>query len=96
MLGGAAFQGLTPSLCPLNMGTESVAETLEYLHTLTWLSAQEHFIEFCCHESFKTYVESNMVTTAVYYIPYYGHPKDKLTIYNEGRKISQHYRRMGH
>lgn len=48
------FQGLTPFLCPLNMGTESVTETLEYLHTLTWLSAQEHFTGFCCHESFKT------------------------------------------
>jgi len=61
----------------MNVGTESVAEILEYLHTLTWLPAQEHFIEFCCHESFKTQVESNMVTTAVYYIPHYSNPKGK-------------------
>ena len=40
------------------MGTESVPETLENFHTLTWLSAQEDFIEFCCCASFKTYIIS--------------------------------------
>ena len=30
----------------LKMGTESVPETLEILHILMWLSAQEHFNEF--------------------------------------------------
>jgi len=30
----------------LKMGTESVLETLENLHTLTGLSAREHFVDF--------------------------------------------------
>jgi hypothetical protein len=38
----------------LKMGTESVPE-MENFYTLTWLSAQEGFIEFCHCESLKTY-----------------------------------------
>jgi hypothetical protein len=37
------------------MGTELVSETSNHLHTLTWLSAQEDFTEFCRRESLKTY-----------------------------------------
>jgi hypothetical protein len=40
----------------LKMGTELVAETLENLHILMLLSAQEIFIDFCGHDSFKTYI----------------------------------------
>ena len=39
----------------LNMGTDSVPETLENFHPSTRLSAQEDCTEFCCNRSFKTY-----------------------------------------
>jgi hypothetical protein len=38
----------------LKMGKESVPQKPENIHVLTRLSAQEHFIEFCRRESFKT------------------------------------------
>jgi len=38
----------------LKMGMELAPETLENLHTLTQLSAQENFIELCRWESCKT------------------------------------------
>jgi len=34
---------------------ELFSETLNFKIQLTWLSAREDFIKFCCHESFKTY-----------------------------------------
>jgi len=34
----------------------SQAASCVNLHILTRLSAQENFIEFCCHKSFETYV----------------------------------------
>jgi hypothetical protein len=36
------------------MGTQLVPEMVEEFHTLTRLSAEEDFIEFCHCESFKT------------------------------------------
>jgi hypothetical protein len=38
----------------LNLGAESVAETLENFHALTRPSAQQEFMEFCHREGFKT------------------------------------------
>jgi len=35
------------------MGAESVPERLEIFHTLTLLSAREHFVEVCRHKCFK-------------------------------------------
>ena len=40
----------------LKMGTGSIPATLENFQTLTRLSARDDFIEFCRHESFKTYL----------------------------------------
>jgi hypothetical protein len=37
----------------LKMGTKTVPEMLENIHTLTRLSAEEHLIEFCHCKSFK-------------------------------------------
>jgi len=42
----------------LKWGTESVPETLENFHTLTWLSAQKHIIEFRHRESLKIYTHN--------------------------------------
>jgi hypothetical protein len=39
------------------MWMEPVPETLENFHTVTRLSAREHFIEFCRHENLKTYMK---------------------------------------
>jgi hypothetical protein len=32
-----------------------ISETLLFNSTLTWLTAQENFRTFICHESFKSY-----------------------------------------
>jgi hypothetical protein len=42
----------------LKMGTELFPEMSEHFHILMWLSAQEDLIEFCHHESFKTYTKN--------------------------------------
>jgi hypothetical protein len=39
------------------MGTQPFPETQENFHSLTRLSAREHFIEFCRHESFKAFMK---------------------------------------
>jgi hypothetical protein len=53
--------GSTKPSNTLKMGTRSVPEPLENLHILMWLSAREHFIEFCSCESFKTYIYCVMI-----------------------------------
>lgn len=41
----------------LMVKTETVSGTFMYLNCLMWLLAPEDFIEFWCHESFKTYMK---------------------------------------
>jgi hypothetical protein len=38
------------------MEMELVSEMSEFINYLMWLSAREHFIEFCRRESLKTYI----------------------------------------
>jgi hypothetical protein len=44
----------------LKMRKDTVPETSEDFNTLTWLSAPEHFTEFCRRETFKTYINKTV------------------------------------
>ena len=46
-------------------GTAYVPEMLENLQVLMQISAHEHFIEFCSHKSFKTYINRQLSNSVI-------------------------------
>jgi hypothetical protein len=50
------WDGLDTQIAALMMGTEMVPETSVIFNQLTWLIAQEYFINVSCQESFTSYI----------------------------------------
>jgi hypothetical protein len=53
---------------PLMMETETVPE-MSQNSTLTWLTAWEDLNVYCCHESFKSYIDLTLLTSVDIKIP---------------------------
>jgi hypothetical protein len=53
---GTVSVPIITAIIALMMGTETVPETLDF-NELTWLSAQEEFINFSRRESFTSYIK---------------------------------------
>jgi hypothetical protein len=68
------------------MGTEVVPETLVSTYNqLTWLCAQEDFIEFSRHESFKLYVTKSYTHSLLWGVPFKTHPNNNHVLWYKNK-----------